>query len=332
MIRRPLFSILLLAVVLATISVLQTAPVSAAATNSNAQGLEISPALVELNGEKGKSYLIKLKVTNITPGDLAYTTSVEDFAAKDETGSPQILFDSNMPTTASIKTWLGGIKNFTLKTREAKELLINVTIPTNAEPGGHYGVVRFSGSSPEVTETGVGLSASTGLLLLVRVDGLITEKASLQEFFVTQNNKQSWIFETAPITFVTRIRNEGNIHVKPFGTIELRDVFGNVVTTMDVNKDKQNVLPASIRRFETSYNKDWMIGPYTATLALGYGSTGQAITGELTIWLVPYKPLLALLAIIVTLYFIFRRMLRRYAEKAVERAQNSRGSQKRRRR
>ncbi len=44
-----------------------------------ANGLQISPALVQLNGEKGKSYTVELKVLNVTGSDLSFKTAVNDF-------------------------------------------------------------------------------------------------------------------------------------------------------------------------------------------------------------------------------------------------------------
>lgn len=289
--------------------------VSAQAANANAaQGIEISPALVELNADYGKTYTVTLKITNVTASDLSYATSTDDFNAANETGSPHILIDSNLPPTASIRSWVATVPQFTLRARQSKVITTQIIVPANAEPGGHYGVLRFSGRAPELKDTGVGLSASAGVLLLVRVGSTsdINEKASLASFFSARNGKQSSFFETGPVTFVTRIKNEGNIHIKPVGSVELRDMFGGLVSTVPVNADKSNVLPSSIRRFEGELNKDWMIGQYTANLTLGYGTTGQAITNTVSFWVIPYKLILVCLFILVTVVFVLSRMIKVY--------------------
>lgn len=288
-----------------------------------AQGVQISPALVELNAAKGKTYTVNLRVMNVTNGDLTYSTSVEDFAAADETGTPQITDNSNLPTTASIKTWVSVESSFTLGAHKEKNVDAIVTIPSNAEAGGHYGVVRFSGSTPNVESTGVGLTASAAVLFLIKVDGTIVEKASMASFFTANNDgNQSSFFENSPITFVTRVQNDGNIHIKPVGSVELRDMFGNILSTMPVNNDKSNVLPSSIRRFEAQYDNTWMIGPYTADLTLGYGTTGQAITNTITFWVIPYKIILVVLLVLATIMFILKRMLRVYNRRIIEKHKN----------
>lgn len=158
--------------------------------------------------------------------------------------------------------------------------------------------------------------------MLVRVDGAITEKASLASFYTELNGKQSPFFENSPIKFVTRIKNDGNVHVKPFGNIEIRDMFGNTVKTITVNPDKSNILPQSIRRFESQFDKPWMIGVYTADLTLGYGTTGQAITNSIKFWVIPYKIILAVLLSIITIVYIFSRLIKVYNKRITEKVKN----------
>lgn len=302
-------------------------PAGAQASGADAaQGIQISPATVDINMSRGGTYNIPIRVRNTTNSSLVYTESVDDFNSSGETGSPHVFVDNTLPPTASIRTWVDAIPQFTLSKQELKIIDVQVTVPDNAEPGGHYGVIRFSGATPKVEGTGVGLSASAGVLILIRVDGAIIEKASLASFYTAQNDKQSFFFESSsakdPITFVTRIQNEGNIHIKPFGTIELRDMFGGLVKSMKVGDDESNVLPKSIRRFESTYNNPWMVGLYTANLAIGYGSTGQAITRSITFWVIPYKAILAGLLILATIVFILIKMIKAYNRHIIEKYGN----------
>lgn len=314
-----LSSILILGVALLSLFFTQNA--TAESFNSNAaQGIEISPALVELNGAKGNTYSINLKVTNVTLTDLFYTSSIEDFSAKDETGTPQILLDSQLPASASIKTWVKSPSSFTLKSRESRTITVLVTIPQGAEPGGHYGVVRFSGRPPELESTGVALSASAGTLLLIRVDGKINESATVKEFYSAQNNKQSFFFETSPVSFVARIKNDGNIHIKPIGTIEVKDMFGNVSSTIALNDSKSNVLPDSIRRFDSQTDNKWMFGRYTADLVVGYGTTGQALTSTISFWVIPYRLILTILFISATVIYVLSRVIKVYNKRIIAKA------------
>lgn len=286
------------------------------------QGLEISPSIINLNGVKGGNYVVNVKVSNVTIDTQTYYTSVKDFTNKDESGAPSILATSNLPDTASIRTWVSTNSKVVLKPGEVETLVVNVTIPSNAEAGGHYGALLFSGTAPTPASVGLALSASAGALFLVKVDGTITEQASLASFYTapTSTDNQSSFFEKAPITFVTRVKDEGNIHLQPSGQILVHDMFGNLVSTTSVNSDKANVLPNSIRRFDTTMASSWMFGRYTADLQLGYGSHGQVLTDTISFWVIPYKIVLVVLLAIITVIFVLVRMVKVYNRRIIAKA------------
>jgi len=323
--------ILVLGIFVLGFAIINTLPVSAQVANA-AQGMQLSPPSVELNAARGNTYTIKINVLNPTASDLMYSSSVEDFGAPaDESGTPTPILDSKLPATASVRTWISAVPVFTLRGGKSIDITAQITIPNNAEPGGHYGILRFSGVAPQVEGTGVGLTASAGVLILIRVDGAITEKADLASFYTspTQNGKQSSFFENAPVWFIVRVKNEGNIHVKPVGNIEIRDMFGGLVKNLPVNNDKSNVLPSSIRRFdEAQYNNPWMVGLYTANLTLGYGTNGQAITNTISFWVIPYKIILAALLIFATVIYILSRLIRVYNRHIIEKAKNENKNKK----
>lgn len=322
--KQGILSGLALALLLAPLASL---PTSAQASNANAaDGLQISPAIVEINGEQGQSYTVQVQVTNVTASDLTFDSEVNDFSAKDETGTPSVNLADDKPSTASIQKWVTVAKSFTLKARETKKIPVILDIPTDAEPGGHYGVVRFSGRAPELEGSGVGLAASAGTLMLVRVAGAVDENLNLLTFETTQNGKASGFFEYGPVTFATRFENNGNVHVKPIGQIEIRNMFGNKVQTLQVNPDKGNVLPLSIRRFEASLDQRWMIGRYTADITIAYGTTGQAIVKTITFWVIPYKQLIIIILALATLIFVFRKLIKRYNNYIIKRANASHGN------
>ncbi len=296
--------------------------VGAQASNANAaQGLEISPAIVELNAERGKSYNLNIKVTNVTGSDQSYKISVNDFQARDETGSPKVLIGSNASDATSLIGWVSALDSFDLASHATKIIKTTISVPLNAEPGGHYGVLRFFGQGPTFDSTGVGLSASAGALILIRVDGDINESAGLASFYTANGDKQSSIFENSPVSFVVRIKNDGNIHVKPVGTIQLKNMFGNIVTSMPVNDVSANVLPDSIRKFEVNYD-GWMLGYYTADLTMGYGTKGQVIMATTSFWVIPFKAIFIILLIVMTVAYIVIRMVKRYNRYIIEKSKN----------
>jgi hypothetical protein len=321
--------VLAIFLILFTIVSVSLGPIALSQTVNNtnaAQGLQISPTRIEINQiNPGESRSTTITVINITSSDLTYGSRVADFSASDESGSPKINDDEEIDSSISVKTWITGLPdNFILKARETKEIPIQINVPINAEIGGHYGVVLFPGTETEVDRTGVGLSASTGVLILISVGDAsqINEEAEIEEFYSAANSKQSSFFENSPIDFVVRIKNIGNVHVKPVGSIEISDMFGNVVGSLSVNEQSSNVLPNSVRRFESSFDKSWVFGKYTANLVLGYGTRGQAITGTIKFWVIPYKLILVLILVLGTLIYIFKRLIKTYNRRIIEKSRH----------
>ncbi len=303
------------------------APVSsiyAQSTLATSDGLEISPALVEVSAVKGKSYKVDLKVRNVTKADLVFDSTVNDFGAKDETGAANIILDTNSDLPTSIKSWVSSIPTFNLSPGEVKSFKVDISVPTSAEPGGHYGVIRFAGRTLGAGAN-IGQVASAGTLILIRVDGKINELVDLASFDATKNGgNTSALFESGPLTFVTRFKNSGSVHEKPVGQIEVRDGFGNSIAVIPVNKDAGNVLPGSIRRFESPLDTGWMFGHYTADLSVGYGTTGQAIVRTISFWVIPYKIVLLSLVGLTTILYILRGTMKRYNKHIITQSRKKR--------
>lgn len=307
-----------------SVLLIPTSPASAQSADA-ASGLEISPALVEVNADKDNVYTIDIRVTNVTSSTLMFESFIDDFGAKNESGSPSILLEpSTEPLPTSIKTWASPIPSFTLAPGKAQGVKVTITIPANAQPGGHYGVIRFTGYEGTEGSQTVGQVASAGTLVLINVSGAVKESLELASFTPTKNDKPAFLFETGPIVFLSRFTNTGSVHVKPIGQIEVKDIFGNPVGTLPVNEAKGNVLPSSTRRFESDLDKTWMFGQYTADISIAYGTTGQAIVKTISFWVIPWKLVLVGILIVVTLIYVLRKLIKRYNRYVIEKDKKSR--------
>ncbi|HXH26365.1 MAG TPA: hypothetical protein VNG90_00555, partial [Candidatus Acidoferrum sp.] len=240
---------------------------------------------------------------------------------------PNIIFDDNLNSTYSLRQWIASSDPFILKSKQTKTLLFPITVPANAEPGGHYAVIRFTGTAPELESTGVSLSASLGSLVLLTVSGNIKTQAAVASFYTDDlTHAKSSFFETGPINFITRIQNTGNIHVEPTGTISVINMFGRSVGSIRVNGDPsdpanlpRNVLPQSIRRFDETFPSVWLLGRYTAKLDLVYA--GKTLTATTTFWVIPYKLILIVLIGGVVLFFGLRWAIKQYNAAIIRKAQ-----------
>lgn len=296
--------------------VLVITPLVHAQQPNQGQGLEISPPLAELKADPGQVINTTLKIRNVTQQTLVVSSEVNDFTAGGEDGQPKLLLEEAESSPYSVKDWVSTIPEVTLKSGEQKPVTITLSVPGNASPGGHYGVVRFTGTPPGLEGTGVSLSASIGQLILVNVSGNVTESARIAEIFASQNNERSGWFEYGPITIVERIENTGNIHIKPSGTVRVTNMFGQETASFSLNEKGGNVLPGSIRKFEQQMDKKLLFGRYTIQVDAVYGSESKITTGSSTFWVIPYKLILMAIAAIILIVFLVRRYNRHIVKKA----------------
>lgn len=304
--------------------------VAPAASAQSGQAFTISPALIELSANPGETAIATIKLTNLSSTDLSITTQANDFGSKNETGEPNIIFD-DQATPYSMRSWIGLSEEFKIGTKESKTIDFPIKVPQDAEPGGHYSVIRFTGSVPGEEGSNVALSASIGSLIFLKVSGQMQQKASIASFYAAKKDfAASSFFETGPVSFVERIKNDGNVHLKPTGTIEVKNTFGKVVSTMRVNGDPGNedtpprsVLPQSIRRFDQSLEGKRLFGKYTATLSVHYGDPQQKLEQTISFWVIPYKLVGLIIAGIAILTVLLVFGIKKYNAHIIKKAQSS---------
>lgn len=310
-----------------TLSVFIFHSASAATTpaQTSGQALELAPPLVTLKANPGQKVTAQISLRDVSPTSLRVTNQIDDFTAAGEDGTPKLLLDETEPVPYSLKKWIAPIAPLTLKSREIKNIAVTINVPANASPGGYYGVIRFSGAPPELENSGVSLSASLGALVFLRVNGQANEKLSIADFYAQKESKKGSLFEAAPITFVQRLKNEGNVFEQPTGQVTIKDMFGNQLATLAINQPPRNILPSSTRKFETALDSTnigdkFLFGKYTAELQVHYGENPQTVTKKISFWVIPYKLIFAIIIGLIILFIGFRALIRRYNKYIIKQA------------
>jgi len=224
-------------------SILSLFSVPAQAAPAPGQALEIAPPVLNLRANPGETVKATINLRDVSTSSLVVRNQINDFVAYGEDGTPKILLDDTEETSPySLKAWVQPLPQLTLKPKEVNKLPLTIRVPKSAAPGGYYAVIRFTASAPGLDGTGVSLSAILGTLVLLRVNGEAKEAMSVEEFSATKNGEKNWLFESQPIKFVTRVRNNGSVHEQPTGQIAVKDMFGNAVANVNVNLVQSNVL------------------------------------------------------------------------------------------
>lgn len=326
---KKLFAITALAAI--TLAVLAPAVSTHAVNDTSGQALEIAPPVITLTADPGQTLSTQINLRDISNSPLIVTGTINDFSAQGEEGNPKIDVDNAEPSPYSIKSWLQPLQQLNLKSKELQKLPIIINVPKNAAPGGYWGVVRFSATPPGVEGTGVSLSASLGSLIFIRVNGDAKESINIEQFFTSEPGKDaaSSLFETTPIDFSVRIKNNGSVHEQPVSRIEIKDMFNRDVAAVNVNLEQRNVLPGSIRKFTAPLDKSGLgttslFGKYTATIKTTYGTNKQSVTSQIVFWVIPYRLIIVIIAGLLLLAFIVRALLKNYRRSITKRVRTSR--------
>lgn len=313
------------ATILAILIALSTFAPVAQAQSGGGQALEIGPPVLNLTAEPGQVITSSINVRDVSTTDLIVTNEINDFGANGEDGTPQIILDNTQTSPYSIRSWIQPLDQVTLKSKELRAMPITIYVPEDASPGGYYGIIRFTGTPPNLDGTGVALNASLGTLIFLRVSGDVDEKISIEDFYANSGGTEYPLYEFKPITLSVRLKNEGNIYEEPTGLITVKNMFGKAIVTLPVNAEERVILPDSTRKFDqviddTAVGTGLMFGHYTAELTVKYGSDGQTVSSSTSFWVIPYKLILAGVILLILAFFVLRIIIHRYNQHIVQRA------------
>jgi hypothetical protein len=196
-----------------------------------------------------------------------------------------------------MENWLSVDKpEFRLDKGQNESVQYKVSVPSDANLGGHYGVIFFKTrcSLEEdknvvyTDKSAICLSGRAGVLFLVQVGGGAVKKGEIKKLTLPRisfSDKSSLSVEIA---------NVGNTHFKPEGSVVVKDLFGREQGRMEI-KDK-TLLPTLSRTFSAELSRKDFFGVYKVSGGIRDGD-GREMRFSKRVFLVPWKELLAILAL-----------------------------------
>lgn len=267
-------------------------------------GLSLSPPTFELSANPGDTLENAIKVENLTNAPLKLVVDRRNFTAIGEEGSVGLTEEQ---TSFSLASWIAVIPaEVEMPPKSTQIFTFKISVPSNAEPGGHFGSIVFRTGSTTPTQSGAALVQELGSLVLLRVAGKTAEAASLESF-----SPKKYFWEYGPIEFDLRIKNEGNVHVKPQGTIIITNFLGKKIGSGVVELEPKNVLPGSVRKNSVVWGKKLLFGKYTAVASLVYGTQGEILTASTTFFAFPYKIGGIIFAVLLVIFLLMVKARRR---------------------
>jgi hypothetical protein len=267
--------------------------------------LVVSPPRIDLVGQPGEVLQKNVKVTNNSEQELILKVFVTDFIVQDDLGTP-IKVSSAVSGKYLASSWFTLEKSeLVLAPKETVSLVVLITVPGDALPGGHYAGVFFEPvPSRGLKKTVSYTSAQVGSLFALTVAGDIKYDALIKDFSVKSN-----VFEFGPIDFTATIENQSDTHIRPVANIVVHDMIGRKL--VDLPLDEVNIFPYTARTLTGVWDTIWGLGRYTATLSATYGP-GLVATRTLSFWIMPYRliaAILVVLLVILVIYILIRRRL-----------------------
>lgn len=259
--------------------------------------ISIYPVSFRLALNPGESYTGSVTVVNPNNFDLAVRPEKENISGGAE-GEVQLL--GSEETKYSLASWIYfNETEMVLKPQERREISFVVSVPLNAQPGGHYAAILFRGLSPDQLTaggSGVGVSGRVGTTVLVEVSGDVQKSGE-----VTSLDSPKFISH-GPLEVSFKVKNTGNTHFSPEGKIIASSWFQK----KELNWEPRVVFPGYDRTFKVDWDNKYFFGPIKITLLSNIPGAAALNEMSITVWAFPWQEALILIAVIVLIWLIVR--------------------------
>ncbi len=259
----------------------------------------VSPPRFDIDGKPGDIIQKNIKITNNDADrELILKAFPVDFIVQDDQGTP-IKVDVSASGRYLASPWFTLERSeITIPPKVTEQIVIIITIPKDALPGGHYAGVFFEPiTSPGQKTTVSYTSSQVGSLFGITIAGDIKYDAIIKDF-----STKSPLSEFGPIDFSATIENQSDTHIRPTSSIEIHDMFGRKIESLAL--PEVNIFPFTTRTLQGTWDTVWGLGRYSATLSATYGPS-MVVSRTIYFWIMPYKIIAAILIVILVLIVIF---------------------------
>lgn len=284
--------------------ILGATPVAA----QNSAGIGVSPAIIEPNEqlEPGATITRTITISNLESRERTLFLVPRVIERFDRSSTPIFADRSDESTGLEIVDWISlSTEELTLAAGGEETVTVTIAVPESAPPGSHFAGIRIAADAPRLRESGAGISYGVSGIVSVVVAGETSARASIRAFATDK-----FIYGTKEVTFSARVENEGNVLVQPNGFVQINNMFGTEVASLDVNNSLARVVPGNERTFQVEWQEENPgFGRYEALITLSYESDegSRTITSTVSFWILPTNiiyPALGVLAVLLLIVFV----------------------------
>ncbi len=282
-------------------------------------GVELKPAMIEETIEPGVQYQYDITVSNVSDQTQTFYLFTRDIVGAADNGAPLFADEGLEPTGYELSEWITlGAQELTIEPNGSAVLNFVVSVPQNAAPGSHFGGVFISKEAERSRQTGAAIGYEVGSILSLRVAGEAKEAGTIRSF-----STGNYVYSTLSVDFHARIENEGNTLIRPFGPLEVYNMFGKRVATLTFNESQSGIFPKQTRDFTLNWTGEGTgFGRYKANVSLIYGPQGrqQTMSNSLSFWVLPMNIILPAAGILAVLLLIVYVSIRIYVRRQLSMA------------
>jgi hypothetical protein len=284
---------------------------------TNAQvtsGIGLKPSLIEEGAEPGQLLEKGISVTNLSDTEQTYYLFTRDIVSVRDGGTPVYAEEGTEKTGYELSEWVTlDADQITLLPGEEQSIPVTIAVPDSATPGSHFGGIFISLQPPRLREVGASVGYEVANIVSIRIAGDVTESAQIRSF-----KTDKLVYGSTNVIFRAEVENKGNVLVRPFGPLEVYNMFGKRVASLTINESHGGIFPFTRRAFEVTWEDDGVgFGRYQTVVSMVYGEPGRqaTISSTLSFWILPMNiitPALIILAILLlAAYFGVRMYVRR---------------------
>ena len=279
----------------------------------------IAPPVFKIALSPGDTWSSSIKIINANSNEITFNASIMDYDAVpgEESGGNLIFNQNNFLSDTTPADWvqLDQSGNLGVKSQSSADIPFTIKIPEDSSPGEYFVAIVVSDESVIINKDDVALrvSGAVASILYIRVNGEVIESGSIREF-----STDRFIYKDPDITFTLRIQNDGNVSLRPEGTITIFNFLGEKVDELQLVRadDFGSILPKSIREYVVRGGEDKDIfkgGLYSAEVEIGFGGeTKLSDEASLRFWVLPITSWAVIFLVVLVFGFFLWWLVGKY--------------------
>lgn len=274
------------------------APTSFAVEANTRESITMSPVKKNYRLNPGEKKADELTIVN--DGNVDYTFSIytRPYSVRDENYEPDFF---TVKTNTDIDAWIAfPKKSYTIAAGQTQKIPFTVTVPADAVPGGHYGVIfaETQPASSRPTTNSVERKKRVGSLIYATVNGDFKTGGSF-----TGIDTPTLQFKP-PLTSAINVENTGDSDFAVDTVFAVSDLFGNRKYT----ETKQfQLLPRTTRKIMLSWDNAPGFGIYHVTTSAKFLDKTTTKTSHVLMAPLAYYMVFIVGLLVAVIYFVAKR-------------------------